>query len=218
MLHKVSFRREAAGIAPHGEHKMSITESGTGFQCNISPLPACAQQWVPSYSFPVFQTQVEQLSQTPQLSHPLPSAQLAQNKFILVIDDSATVRKIVEICLGREGFGIKGFPDGVEALHWLTASPTRIPDLVWLDIGLPKMDGYEVARHFKANPQFANTVIAMLTRRDGLIDRLKGRLAGAKVYMTKPIKTQDVVFVTRSLLGLASPEQETLFQSGAACT
>jgi len=74
---------------------------------------------------------------------------------------------------------------------------------MWLDIGLPKLDGYEVARCLKNRPQFSKTVIAMLTRRDGVLDRLKGRLAGAKVYMTKPFKTQDIVSVTRSLLELA---------------
>jgi len=124
-------------------------------------------------------------------------------KFILVIDDSPTVRKILETCLRRESFQVESFHDGIEAIRWLIGPQARIPDLVWLDIGLPKMDGYEVAQYLKSRPQFSKTVVVMLTRRDGVIDRLKGRLVGAKAYMTKPFKTQDIVSVTRSLLGLA---------------
>ena len=124
------------------------------------------------------------------------------SKLVMVIDDSTTVRKIIETCLGRQGFQVLGFPDGVEAMRWLMEPTSRVPDLVLLDIGLPKMDGYEVARRLKIKPQFSNTVIVMLSRSDGMIDRLKGRLAGAKDYITKPFKTQDIISVTESYLGM----------------
>ena len=123
------------------------------------------------------------------------------SKLVMVIDDSTTIRKIIETCLGRQGFQVVGFPDGVEAMRWLMEPTSRVPDLVLLDIGLPKMDGYEVARRLKIKPQFSNTVIIMLSRRDGMIDRLKGRLAGAKDYITKPFKTQDIISVIESYLG-----------------
>jgi twitching motility two-component system response regulator PilG len=124
------------------------------------------------------------------------------SKLIMVIDDSTTVRKIIETCLGRQGFQVLGFPDGIEAMRWLMGPTSRVPDLVLLDIGLPKMDGYEVARRLKIKPQFNNTIIVMLSRRDGMIDRLKGRLAGAKDYITKPFKTQDIIAITESYLGM----------------
>jgi twitching motility two-component system response regulator PilG len=123
------------------------------------------------------------------------------SKLVMIIDDSPTVRKIVETSLRREGFDVAGHNDGVEAMKALTAPYARIPDLVLLDIGLPKMDGYEVARRLKTKERFNNTVIVMLSRRDGVVDRLKGRLAGAKVYITKPFKTQDVVAIIESYLG-----------------
>ena len=123
------------------------------------------------------------------------------SKLVMVIDDSTTIRKIIETCLGRQGFQVVGFPDGVEAMRWLMEPTSRVPDLVLLDIGLPKMDGYEVARRLKIKPQFSNTVIIMLSRRDGMIDRLKGRLAGAKDYITKPFKTHDIISVIESYLG-----------------
>ncbi len=124
------------------------------------------------------------------------------SKLVMVVDDSATVRKIVETCLGREGFDVLGFQDGLEAIRWLAGPQARIPDLVILDIGLPKMDGYEVARRLKTKSQFSNTVIVMLSRRDGVIDKLKGRLAGAKDYLTKPFKTQELISVIESHLGV----------------
>jgi DNA-binding response OmpR family regulator len=67
------------------------------------------------------------------------------------------------------------------------------------------MDGYEVARRLKSKPQFSHTVIIMLSRRDGVIDRLKGRLAGAKDYMSKPFKTQDIISVVESYVGIPAP-------------
>jgi twitching motility two-component system response regulator PilG len=129
--------------------------------------------------------------------------ELCMSKFIMVIDDSPTVRKIIETCLRREEFEVRSFADGVEAIRWLTNDPeARVPDLVLLDIGLPKMDGYEVARRFKSKPIFNNTVIVMLSRRDGVIDRLKGRLAGAKEYITKPFKTQEIVSIIQAQLNV----------------
>lgn len=124
------------------------------------------------------------------------------SKLVMVIDDSNTVRKIIETCLGREGFEVKGFSDGVDAIRWLAEPDARVPDLVVLDIGLPKMDGYEIARRLKTKPQFSNTIIVMLSRRDGVIDRLKGRLAGAREYITKPFKTQEIVSLIESYLGV----------------
>ncbi len=131
------------------------------------------------------------------------------NKFIMVIDDSPTVRKIIETCLRRESFDVLGFTDGVEAMRWITNDPSsRVPDLVLLDINLPKIDGYEVARRFKAKAIFNNTIIIMLSRRDSVIDRLKGRLAGAKDYITKPFKTQEIVTIVQEQLNISVTTNE----------
>jgi twitching motility two-component system response regulator PilG len=122
------------------------------------------------------------------------------SKLVMIIDDSLTVRKIMETSLKREGFASVSYPDGIEALRALNERRHPIPDLVLLDIGLPKMDGYEVARHLKTKRQFGNTPIVMISQRDGMIDRLKGRLAGAKDYITKPFKTQEVMTIVHSHL------------------
>ena len=129
---------------------------------------------------------------------------------IVCVDASPTVRKILESCLRREGFIIYSFADGVQMLRWPTGPEGRVPNLVILDICLPKIDGYEVARRLKAKRQFASGIILMLSRRDSMIDRLKGRLAGASVYMNKPFKTQELVAVVKGQLGIAFRDEQNV--------
>ena len=118
---------------------------------------------------------------------------------VLIVEDSRFLRISNERALQKAGYEVITAADGEEGLR---LALERKPDLVILDIGLPKMDGYEVARHLKTKQQFGNTVIIMLSRRDGVIDRLKGRLAGAKDYITKPFRTQEVMSVVHSYLGV----------------
>jgi DNA-binding response OmpR family regulator len=121
--------------------------------------------------------------------------------FVMVIDDSPTVCKILETCLHRAGYEVKSFPDGVEALRWLNTSEVRLPDLIFIDLGLPKLDGYAVIRLLKAKPALEHTTLVILSRRDGILDRLKGRLSGAHAYLTKPFKTQQILAVVQAHLG-----------------
>jgi hypothetical protein len=79
------------------------------------------------------------------------------NQLVMVIDDSLVIRKIVETCLRRAGYEVKSFPDGVEALCWLNTTEARIPDLVIVDPGLPKLDGYQVMQQIKARPALEHT-------------------------------------------------------------
>ena len=120
---------------------------------------------------------------------------------VLVIDDSATVRKILEVCLRRAGYEVISFSDGVEAIRWLATLEAFLPQLVFLDIEMPRMDGYAVAQYFKARPQYSHMVIVMLSARTGILDRLKGRLAGADEYVTKPFRTQTILTIVQAYLG-----------------
>jgi twitching motility two-component system response regulator PilG len=133
------------------------------------------------------------------------------SKLVMVIDDSPTVRKIVEVSLRREGLEVVSFPDGIEALRAVTNHQMeRVPDLVVLDIDLPKMNGYEIARYLRSKPQWSRTVIVILSRHDGVIDRLKARLAGTQAYLTKPFTTQMIVDVVNNNLGLSSPPSQAI--------
>ena len=118
-------------------------------------------------------------------------------RLVMVIDDSLTIRKILDICLRRAGYQVQCFADGVEALRWLSLPERMIPALVLVDLNLPKMDGYEIIRLLKANDAFAQTIFVILSQRNGVLDRLKGRLAGAHAYLTKPFRTQAIVEVVQ---------------------
>src|SRR5947209_1697813 len=117
------------------------------------------------------------------------------SKLVMVIDDSLTVRKILEVALRREGIDVVTYSGGIEALRTFQAQPRLTPAVIFLDICMPQMDGYTVLRLLRTSPRFDATLIVMLSQRDGIMDRLKGRLAGATVYMTKPFKTQDILSV-----------------------
>src|SRR5579884_3722091 len=106
-------------------------------------------------------------------------------KLVMVIDDSLPVRKIIEVSLRRKGIACLSYSDSIEALRDLAAHKDLIPDLVLLDVGLPTLDGYRIAQALRSRSSYQQTVIIMLSGRDGVLDRLKGRLAGAKVYISK---------------------------------
>lgn len=126
------------------------------------------------------------------------------SKLVIVIDDSLTVRKILEVVLRREGVDVVTYADGVEALRTLKAQPHLMPAVIFIDICMPQMDGYTVLRLLRANSRFDSTLIVMLSKRDGIMDRLKGRLAGATVYMTKPFKTQEILSIVLPHLSTAA--------------
>jgi DNA-binding response OmpR family regulator len=121
---------------------------------------------------------------------------------IAVIDDSQTVRKIIETCLMRESYQVVTFNDGITALrHFLNEEQEPAPDLVFLDIELPYMDGYQVVRYLKASPSFTHTIIVMISRHNGVIDRIKAKLAGADSYLIKPMPVQAILNTVQQHLG-----------------
>ncbi|QBD80035.1 response regulator [Ktedonosporobacter rubrisoli] len=123
------------------------------------------------------------------------------SKLVMVIDDSPTVRKIVEVSLKRAGFNVVSYPDGIEALRAVTTHELQqVPDLIFLDIDLPKMNGYAIARYLRSKTPWNKAIIVMLTRHSGIIDRLKGRLSGAQAYLTKPFTTKTILDVVNANL------------------
>ena len=94
----------------------------------------------------------------------------------------------------------------MQALLWLNTAQPRPPDLIFVDLGLPKLDGYEVIRLLKSRPALEHTILVILSRRDGMLDHLKGRLIGAHAYLTKPFKTQQILAVVRAHLGALAAE------------
>jgi DNA-binding response OmpR family regulator len=98
------------------------------------------------------------------------------------------------------------FADGLSALRALMGGQVPVPDLVLLDISLPGFDGYQVAGILRTNDAFADTPIVMLSGRDGIVDRVRTKLIGARGFIRKPFRTGEFVATMREYLGLP-PEQ-----------
>lgn len=109
---------------------------------------------------------------------------------ILVIDDSKTIRRTAEVLLKKEGFIIEVAQDGFEALPKI--SQYR-PHLIFVDVMMPRLDGYQTCALLKGNPEFKNIPVIMLSSKDGLFDKAKGRIVGADSYITKPFTREDLV-------------------------
>ncbi len=116
---------------------------------------------------------------------------------VLVIDDSLLTRKLLDVSLSRAGFQVATYPNGPEALRALRVQEPPLPALVILDIGLPLLDGYTIARQLSSRPEYGRPTILMLSGRTSIADRLKARLAGARAYLTKPFKEQELLAVVR---------------------
>ena len=112
---------------------------------------------------------------------------------VVIIDDSPTVCKILEICLRREGYQAVSYLHPVQALQALFRGEVARPDLLFVDLALPQMDGYTVMRHLRARQEFKTIPIIAISSRDGVLDRLMARLAGANDYVIKPFKTQQII-------------------------
>ena len=109
---------------------------------------------------------------------------------VLVVDDSPTVRKIVQMTLQRERIRVITAGDGLSAL---TSVADEMPALILLDIQLPRMDGYHICQIIRKNLQFRQIPIIMLSGKDGLFDKMRGRLAGSTEYLTKPFDSVELV-------------------------
>ena len=109
---------------------------------------------------------------------------------ILVIDDSKTIRRTAETLLTKEGCQIFTAIDGFDALSKIA---DHQPDLIFVDIMMPRLDGYETCSLIKHNKIFKETPVIMLSSKDGLFDRARGRLVGSEQYLTKPFTKDELL-------------------------
>lgn len=116
---------------------------------------------------------------------------------VLVVDDSPTVRKIVQLTLQRERIRVVTAGDGLTAL---AAVADEQPDLILLDIMLPRMDGYNICQVIRKNMAYRDLPIIMLSGKDGLFDKMRGKLAGSTEYMTKPFDSVELAQIVKRYL------------------
>ncbi|UUZ71880.1 hybrid sensor histidine kinase/response regulator [Polaromonas sp. P1(28)-8] len=121
------------------------------------------------------------------------------SKRILIADDEPNIVVSLEFLMKREGFDVQVAVDGEAALQAIAA---QVPDLILLDIMLPRKDGFEVCQQIRANPQWQSIKVVMLTAKGRDTEVSKGLALGADAYMTKPFSTKDLVAQVRQLLGL----------------
>ncbi len=116
---------------------------------------------------------------------------------ILVVDDEPNIALSLNYLMERAGYSVRIAADGEEAIEAVKEAP---PDLILLDVNMPKMNGYEVCELVRANPQWKHIPIVMLTAKGRDIEREKGLAVGADEYITKPFSTQEVVEKVRVIL------------------
>jgi twitching motility two-component system response regulator PilG len=118
-----------------------------------------------------------------------PKSNLAGLK-ILVIDDSKTIRRTAETLLAKEGCEVFTAVDGFDALSKIA---DHRPDIIFVDIMMPRLDGYQTCSLIKHNRIFKDTPVIMLSSKDGLFDRARGRLVGSEQYLTKPFTKDELL-------------------------
>ena len=116
--------------------------------------------------------------------------QNSQNLKVMVIDDSKTIRRTAETLLRKFGCDVITAVDGFDALAKIADNQ---PGIIFVDIMMPRLDGYQTCALIKNNSAFKNTPVIMLSSKDGLFDKAKGRIVGSDQYLTKPFTKDELL-------------------------
>ncbi|SER39473.1 twitching motility two-component system response regulator PilG [Nitrosomonas sp. Nm51] len=111
---------------------------------------------------------------------------------VLIVDDSSTIRRSAEIFLNDFGCEIICALDGFDAMAKIVENH---PDIIFIDVVMPRLDGYQACQLIKKNPRFQATPVIMLSSKDGLFDKARGRMAGSNEYLTKPFTKEELLQV-----------------------
>ena len=109
---------------------------------------------------------------------------------VMVIDDSKTIRRTAETLLKKAGCEVVTATDGFEALSKIA---DQKPDIIFVDIMMPRLDGYQTCALIKHNQTYRRTPVIMLSSRDGLFDKARGRIVGSEQYLTKPFTKEELL-------------------------
>lgn len=123
---------------------------------------------------------------------------------VLVIDDSPTIRRSAEMVLTRAGLEVELAENGFAALARIS---DRRPDLILLDVVMPRLDGYQTCSLLRRHPAFAAVPVIMLSGKDSVFDRVRGRLAGSDLYLTKPFTPEALLAAVQAHLPAPQPVQ-----------
>jgi twitching motility two-component system response regulator PilG len=118
---------------------------------------------------------------------------------VMVIDDSKTIRRTAETLLKKEGCDVVTAIDGFEALAKIS---DQQPNIIFVDIMMPRLDGYQTCALIKNNQMFKSTPVIMLSSKDGLFDKARGRIVGSEQYLTKPFTREELLGAIRRHVGI----------------
>ena len=118
---------------------------------------------------------------------------------VMVIDDSKTIRRTAETLLTKAGYEVITATDGFESLSRIV---DQAPDIIFVDIMMPRLDGYQTCALIKRNAVFKKTPVVMLSSKDGLFDRARGRIVGSDQYLTKPFTREELLGAIERHLGV----------------
>lgn len=121
---------------------------------------------------------------------------------VMIIDDSKTIRRSAQSLLSREGWDVVTAEDGFDALAKFVEC---LPDIVFVDIMMPRLDGYQTCALIKNNASYRETPVIMLSSKDSIFDKARGRVVGSEHYLTKPFTREDLL----SAISRHLPEPET---------
>ena len=124
---------------------------------------------------------------------------------VMVIDDSNTIRRSAEIFLKQIGCEVILAEDGFDALSKIAS---HLPDLIFVDIMMPRLDGYQTCSLIKRNSRFKSTPVIMLSSKDGVFDRARGRMVGSDQYLTKPFTQESLTDAVKTYALSGSHSQE----------
>lgn len=124
------------------------------------------------------------------------------NTKVMIIDDSNTIRRSAELFLKQFGCEVILAEDGFDALAKISS---HLPDVIFVDIMMPRLDGYQTCSLIKRNSRFKSTPVIMLSSKDGLFDRARGRMVGSDQYLTKPFTQESLVDAVKTY---AKPNDE----------
>ena len=117
---------------------------------------------------------------------------------VMVIDDSKTIRRTAETLLKKSGCEVVSATDGFEALSKILE---HRPNIIFVDIMMPRLDGYQTCALIKNNKMFKDTPVIMLSSKDGLFDRARGRIVGSEQYLTKPFTKDELLSAITKYVG-----------------
>lgn len=124
---------------------------------------------------------------------------------VMVIDDSNTIRRSAELFLKQTGCEVILAEDGFDALSKISV---HMPDVIFVDIMMPRLDGYQTCSLIKRNSRFKSTPVIMLSSKDGLFDRARGRMVGSDQYLTKPFTKESLIATVQEYASSANSNSE----------